>query len=521
MLRLEPMRPVDPLASGSGAGQLKLVALVGALLMVGNANAQSLLIRPSLDTRLTYSDNINSASDNEKSDWVAEVAPAIAISREEGPVTGRFRATLRNVVHGSETDRNTSFVALQGNGQIEAVKDRLFVDMDAATSRNNTSGIFGRASQDFLGTDSSNETRQFSIGPRLLFRVGDAQGAASYRLRWFDGGGALLRRTVGNSQIDLSDPTAFGRSGWGLSYGRTDTRYYEGVRNDLTEEIARATLFLNLSAKLRLHGNVGYESNDYSFTEEKGTTAGAGFEWHPTPRTLVAGDAEDRFFGRSYSLKLSHRRPLSAWDFSFSRSITSSLDTNGSVFNDPAFRSLYDGLAAAIPDPLQREAFVRLLLGYPAPSARSSLVTNSFFVSRTLRGSFSLIGARNIMTFSLQRSDNSRLGDPLVSDIRDDGGQDDFAEFNKIESDSATLSLNHRLSSRTSLNASLTKSRSSGARSRRDGRDAETRRTILSVGLSRQLGAYTNGALTYRHQRADGTADFTENVLTASLGMQF
>ena len=517
MLRLEPMRPVESLGLAKTCpAQFKALAVVSALLAVGNAGAQSLLVQPSVTTQLTYSDNVNASSDGEKGDWVAEIAPSIALSQLEGRFTGHLHAALRNVIHARETDRNTSFVALDGNGQFEAVANRLFIDIAAATSRNNTSGIFGRASQDFLATESSDETRQFSIGPRLQFRVGDARGTASHEQTWFDGGGALVRRNVGESQVGLSDPTAFGRFGWGASYVRTDTSYDDTVSNDVTEEISRATLYLNVSPKLQLRGTVGYESNDYSAgAVDKGSIAGGGFTWHPTPRTLVAADAEDRFFGSSYNVQLSHRRPLSAWDFSFSRNITSSLDTEGDLLADPAFRRLYDNplLGLFFPDPVERFNAVRASNPEWLSGNARGFVTNNYFVSRTLSGSYSLIGKRNVLTFSLQRSDNSRLGDPLVADIRDD-----FAAFDDVETDSATVSLNRRLTSKTSLNASFTKARSSGSTSNED---VETRRTLLSVGVTRRLGAYTNAALTYRHQRADGATDFTENVLTASLGMQF
>lgn len=514
MLRLEPMRSVEPPAAVQ-ADRLKVIALAGALMAIGNVSAQSLQIHPSIYTRMTYSDNINASSDNERSDWVAEISPSIMMMREEGRFTGRLQASLRNVIHAREGDRDTSFVALDGNGQLEAITNRLFIDMDAATSRNNTTGFSGRSSQDFLSTDSSDETRQFSIGPRLLFRVGDAQGAASHQRTWFDGGGSLLQRNVGNSQINLSDPSAFGRFGWGLSYGRTDTSYDDGATNDVTEEISRATLYLNVSRKLRLHGLVGYERNDYSLQEERGRIAGGGFDWHPTERTLIAGNAEDRFFGRSYSLQINHRRPRSVWDVSWSRDVTSSLDTQSGFFNDPTFRQLYDDplIELIFPDPVDRFNAVRGSRQEWSGANALGFVTNNYFVSRTLRGSFSVIGARNVLTLALQRSDNSRLGNPVVIDPRDD-----FAEFDKVESDSAILSLNHRLTTNASLNASLTRSRATGSGI---DEDDETRRTLLSIGISRRLGAYTNAALTYRHQRADGSTDFTENVLTASLGMQF
>ena len=513
-----PKRPPDVSISSSvpaaRASGMKLIALAAALTMAGAANAQVLGVHPSINSRLTYSDNINVSDGEKEGDWVAEVTPGIVVSRDKGRITGNLDARLRSVHYGKSSERNTTFLAMQGRGQVEAVEDTLFLEAGATVSRNNRSALTGRASRDELGTDKANETRTFFRGPRLNFRLGHGtEGVARYVRTWFDGGGATLGRTVGDTHLRLSDPIAFGRFGWGFDYARSDTTYNDLADDEVSEETIRAILFLTVSEQFRLRGIVGRESNDFAVRSgESGTIVGAGFDWKPTPRTTVSGEVEDRIFGRGYNLEFSHRRPLSAWQLQASRNITSSVGTDGSVFDDPAFRSLYDSLAGEIPDPIEREDFVRQQLGYPAPGVRDAFVTNNHFVARTLRGSVSLIGARNVLTLSLQQADRSRLGTPLVSDSRDD-----FATFDTIKTRSATISLSHRLSPRTSVNTSLLRSRATGS----GGSSAETRRTLFLVGLSTRLGIRTSAGLGYRHQRAAGTTDFTENIVTASLGMQF
>ena len=503
----------EPRVLREGRAGMKLLALAGAVIVVGNANAQVFTVRPSIYSRLTYSDNA-SATEGGGGDWVAEIAPGIAVARDRGRVTGSLDARLRSIMHGNDSERDSTFVAMQGQGQVEAVEDVLFVDMSASISRNNTSDLRGRATQDFLSTDSANETRVFSLGPRLHFRRGAGpQGVASYRMNWLDGGGGILSRTVANTRGQLSDPQAFGRVGWSLDYSRADTRYDEVANSEVTEEVVRATMFLRVSPEFRLRAIAGHESNEYSVRSgESGTITGAGFDWNPTPRTALSATAEDRIFGRGYYLNFNHRRPLSWWDVTYSRDISSSLQTNGSVFDDPAFRSLFDALADEIPDLFEREVLVRQQLGYPALGVRDTFVTNNYFLARTLRGSVSLLGARNVLTFSLQRTERSRLGDPFVSDPRDD-----LAVFDAVTTRSATVSLSHSLSPAASLNTSLVRSYAEG----RGADDAETRRTTFSLGLSTRLGRRTAGSLTYRHQRATGASDFRENILTASLGMQF
>ena len=508
----------DPSVSAASARRIGFLALAGTVVMAGSAEAQGFIVRPSLSATLTYTDNVEASKDGHE-DWIAELSPAIAVSRGQGRITGSLNTRLRSVMHARDSDRDATFVALDGRGQVEAVEDVLFVDMAASMSRNNTSELNGRASDDFIATDKANETRMLSLGPRLHFRLGGgAQGVVSYLATRLEGGGATVGRTIGAVRANLVDTHAFGRVGWDLDYRRSDTSYDDGSeitdsRSKAYDETARARMLLTVSPQLRLGVIAGYESNDYANRSgESSTVTGYGFEWVPTPRTTIVGQTEDRVFGRSYNLAFSHRRPLSSWNFSYARDISSSGTSASGVLDDPAFRSLYESLEAEIPDPFERENFVRQQLGYPTIGARDPFVTNNYFVARTLRGSMSLIGARNVLTFTLRRTDRSRLGDPLVSDPRDD-----LATFATVKTRAATISLSHNLSPRASINTSLLRSKSTGS----GGGSAETTRTVLSLGLNTRLGAQTNAVVTYRHQRADGSSEFIENVLTASLNMQF
>jgi len=528
-------RPERQHATRAASG-VRLLALAGAMALMGAASAQitrsdpyataqtagdepsaspqALRIEPSATARLTFTDNVGAAARNEKSDWIAEVAPAIAVSRESGRFSGDLRAQLRNIAYASESDRNTSFLSLFGRGQIEAVDQLLFVDMDASVSRNSRSDLFGRASGDFLSDDSDDETRLFSIGPRLEFGFGgDGRATVRYLSRWFDGGVEADRRRVGEWRASASDPTGFGRFGWGLDYTRSDTRYDDLADSQVYQETARATLFATVSPQLRLRAIAGRESTDYAVRSgESGTIKGGGVDWNPTDRTVISATVEDRIFGRGYDVSFRHRRPLSSWELSYSRDISSSLETFGSVFDDPLFRALYDGFAEAIPDPFQREAFVRELLGLTTPGLRESFVTKAYFLDRRLRAGVSLIGARNVLALSLLSSDRERLDTVNVIDPNDD-----FAVFDRVRTNSATLTFDHRLSGLTGLNASLLRSRSKGSGTTR----GDTRRSVLSVGLNTRLSPRSSGGLTYRHQRADGVTEFIENVLTASLSIRF
>lgn len=501
-------------------GAVRLLVLVVGAIGAGGTLAQTVTVTPSVQTRLTWTDNVGASSDKE-SDWIAELAPGINISRQSGRVSGLLNAQLRNVGYANDTGRNTSYLALQGSGQVEAIENLFFVDVDANISRSNLSAFSGRSGNDDLNVDEDNETRSWSIGPRLEFRLGaSTQGSIRYLSRWLQSGGnAISNQRFDEWAAQASSPTATRVFGWGLDFRRSSTEYDDSISRNVTEEIGRATLFINVTPQFRLRAIGGHESNDYANSSgESGTIYGGGVDWNPTERTAFSGTMEERVFGTGYDLSFKHRAARSTWDLSYVKDFSSSAQTlGGGIYQDPLFLTFFNdpNLVAALPDSAQREAFVRLLLGYPATGGTGAIVSNAQQLSETFRAGFSVIGVRNTLSFSLQQSDSSRL-----SDISGLSAQDDFALSDTVKTTSATVSLSHKLSGTSSLNTAVTRSRSEGA----SGTGLDTKRLFATVGLTTKIGPKTNAGLTYRYQRSDGSnagSDFTENAITANLGMTF
>ncbi|MBR0568562.1 TIGR03016 family PEP-CTERM system-associated outer membrane protein [Azoarcus sp. L1K30] len=498
----------------------RLLAIVLGVAGSCGAFAQGVVLTPSLQTQLTWTDNVDASSAKE-SDWIAEVSPGLALSRDSGRFSGTLNARLRNVMYASDASRNTSYVDLQGQGEIEAAENMLFVELAANISRNNLSSFSGRSGNDNLSVAATNETRTWSLGPRLEFRLGDnARGTVRYRSTWLSSGSSQVSdQRQGLLTAQLSDPAAGSLLGWGLDYSQNTSEYDDSTTRNVTQETARATLYMNVTPQFRMRAIGGHESNDYASAQrEGGSIYGGGFDWNPTERTSISGTTEERIFGRGYNFSLKHRAQRSTWDLSYVRDISSSLQTlSGGIFQDPLFLAFYNdpAMIAALPDSAQREAFVRLLLGYPATGGTGEVVSNAHFLSKSLRGAFSLIGVRNSFSMSFMRTDRARL-----SSLTGLSAQDDFALSDTVKTSSVTLSFNHKLSGTSSLNTAVTRSRSQGA----SGTGLDTRRTTATVGVTTQLGARTNAGLAYRYQRSDGSSalsDFTENAVTASLGMTF
>lgn len=512
------MRP-EPLLRNSPhvrpARMLRCLVLALASCAVLPASAQQVRIEPFVSGSLTWTDNVDADSSGGGSGLIAEIAPGISIARESGRIQGRLNASLRNQVSLSGNKGDTTFLSLLGRGEVEAVEDLFFIDVEASISRDNNSVFGGRSRGDTLSTDSEDEIRTFGLAPRLELRFGDTAAMLAYRARWLDSGGELGSQRVGQWLANADNATAFGYFGWGANYSRTDTDYGSSGTTDVSQEEARGILYANVSPQLRLAMIAGYESNDYAVRRgESGSITGVGFDWRPNERTIVSGVSEKRIFGRGYDFQIKHRRARSSWELGWSRDISSSLQTFDSLLNLPGLSSRYGGLLSGELDPVIREQLERELqaLGVTIAELNETVVSNSYFLDRRLNAGFSLIGVRNVLSVSLYRSDRERLGETGFVTV-----QDDFSIYERIREKSALVSLSHRLSAASAITATLVRSNARGE----GGSAAETRRTLFSLGLTTRLGPRTTAGLSYRYQKSSGSDDFTENAIIANVAMRF
>lgn len=487
------------------------LALISALILSFSAvtvQAQTVRIQPTLDSRLTWTDNVDTEEDG-KQDWIAEISPGVSISRESGRFSGSLNMRLRNTLHAEQTEDNGTFLALSGRGTIEAIEEAFFVDLGASISRDNRSAFRGRFDGDTLDTNKNNETRLFSVGPRFGFRFGESgQGSMGYQQRWLTGGSNTLGdRETGTWRVGLSDPVGLRLFGWGLDYVRTETTYDENATRDVTEEIGRATLFINIDPQFRLRAIGGYESNDYSSAQgEDGPIWGVGFDWYPTERTAISATGEDRIFGTGYDVSVQHRMARSVWSLSARRDISSSLDELGETY-------LFSPQNVADILELIGKGDQKGLQDYLDGLTPTSIRTNRYFVSRSIRGAFTLVGVRNSVSFSVSQIDRSQLATLGYSGLIND----EFDTFDRVKTRAAMLSLDHRLSGFSTLRLAAQRSKSHGY----GDENRETTRTRYTLGVTRSLSPKASGSLTYRHVKSDGSDSYTENAVTAVLGMRF
>ena len=473
--------------------------------------------------RETLTDNVGageggtgSSGDDADSDLITELNVGAHANLQEGHLQGQFSIGARSQTYLEDNSRNTSFIVADGNGVAELIDKLLFVDLGGSVKRENTSA-FGRTSvDDSLDTGNRSIVRRFFVMPRAQFRIGsEIQANASYRRDWTSGSDAIDgTRRSSSATLGLANPLAYGPFGWNLSYVRDKTED-DARTGSADQRNIRATLSYRASSQLMLRLIWGHESNDYETgTDQSNTIRGAGFDWSLSPRTQVNVTVEKRFFGTGFDYNIAYSRPLSSFQVRYSRDLSSVEDSQLLSLEEIAFRDFFTSLESSIPDAAERELVSRSLAqSIPnGDSVFANFVTSSFSVSRRLQLSASLVGARNVLSIGLTRSDSERLGS---SEGLSAG--DDFSRFSDIETQSISVSLSHRVSGRSSLSAGFSANKSEGS----GGSSEDVTRRSLTLAYNTRIGSRTNGAISVRRQRSTGTTEFTENALVASLSMNF
>jgi uncharacterized protein (PEP-CTERM system associated) len=211
--------------------------------------------------------------------------------------------------------------------------------------------------------------------------------------------------------------------------------------------------------------------------------------WRPTERTTVDAAYEHRFFGASYHLTFDHRTPLTVWNFSASRDLTSYpqllAQFGPNTFVPLALDSLF---ASRIPDPAQRLQFVQQFIqdrGLPLVlTSPFNLYTQQIYLQERASGTVGFIGARNavfLTAYHLRTEPISGAGvvlpplfDLLTNNTQDGGG----------------VVWTHNLAGATTLSTSADYLRTSANAPFTGQTTQSSVRTILSTPLSANTSVY-------------------------------
>ena len=464
--------------------------------------------------RATLTDNANLApSGQEKGDAIISVTPGISAIRQGARLKVNVNYAPTGIVYVEGTNSNRFFNTLSALANLEAVENFFFIDARASISQQFLSP-FGPTPTD-LTTATSNRTNVTTVGVSPYIRGQFGATGLTYLVRndsnWTSASGSGgTTAYYGNTVARLTSAPA--RVSWDLAYNRLNTNYSN--QNGFVNDIYRGRLFWNVDPQFRVYGIGGYETNNYSVTNQSGPIYGGGLEWYPTDRTTVSGFYEQRFFGPSWSANLSHRRPLSFVSLIGYRTLATYPQTTQQLAPGDTATILDSTLVSRFPDPAERQAEVQRLiqtLGLPASlTSPLSFYTQTVFVSQRVTLSLGLTGVRNTVVFAAWTGYSQQV--PATTNVDVQGV---FATASQINQRGVSGNWNHQLTPLTSMNFLASRYQSAS----RQPTGSESTTDWFTLNLTRNLGPKTTGALGLRYTIFDTTvgSNYREAAVFASV----
>lgn len=508
--------------------------LIGLAVLVQSVHAQeergagaakpSWLITPSVAGSLTLTDNARPGQGQKQGDVITSVTPAIRVDGKGGRVSGNLNFSWQQNFYANESRYNNDRMSLAATGKAELVEQWLFMDASANIAQTPNSVFATQTVGNELVNDNRGTTTSYQWSPYIQGFLG---GSIGYELRYRNSQtsgdtGVYATGSGVDSQAwsgRLSGGTPLALLGWSLSAEDQRTRF---AARDTKSNRVLGTLEYRFDPQLKFNASAGQESDNYSnFDLQSRTVSGYGLDWAPTERSKLSIKKERRSFGDGHSFSFEHRTALTAWKLVDSKNAV----VPAQQFTNAPLATAYDLFYALLGnDPLLRDdpvaralATSQLLqgLGIPANSLiYGNIATSQPFIQRQQQASLSLIGANNTVTFTAQRSSNTRIGTGVGLPA------DDFLNSQNIRQSGFSGSWAHKLSPHSSLTLNALTSRSQGDLATQD-----TRLRSLSLLYTTKLGARTTASLGVRQNNFDNsaaaTSDYTENAITGTLSASF
>jgi uncharacterized protein (PEP-CTERM system associated) len=484
-----------------------------------SAQAQSggppaFFVVPTLELRQTFTDNADLDPNGGSADSITEINPTILVSGRGARVSGSLFYSLNGVVYARDSDRSALVNTLNAFGTAEAVEGIVFVDAFANLSQQVISPFGQLPPNPSLPSRNSTQVFNYGISP---YAEGTLGGEVDYLVRLSYAGSKngdvnAAEYTDLSGLARLEGGTRWQRLRWALTaLGRSDE--YTDARRTVNYGAA-ASLIYAVTPYFSLRGNAGVEYQDYATADtQRSTVYGAGFEWQPTDRTLVAANVENRFFGNAWRLRLQHRTPRTVWTFNDTYGVNEvtgvsslNLGTNFELFNQQ--------FASIEPDPILREQLVLDFLranGIPADQqAVAGFLTTNVQLQRSQDLGLALVGRRNTLTFVASQTRTSNL-------IRYLETGEQFQNPTYVRQRGGGVNFSHRLTPTSSIALTLSQQRSAGVDDVFD-----NKQTRAEVNWTTVLGHRTTGGLSARHVAFDSAGrPYTENAVFANLSLRF
>ncbi len=473
---------------------------------------------PSLQLGETVTNNVDLAATGQRSESITQVTASLAVGSRSGRVQGFLNYGLTGNFYARDVSRSSinRQNSLAANFDTELIEGRASVGVSASIGQTAVSAFGAQPGLGGLPSSNVTEYRTLSVTPRLKGHLGPAVEYAA-------GLGHTLNSASRTSAGDSTSTSAFirlgpsspGVVGWSVDFSAQQSDYAAG-RGATVDSRLIGTISRRIDAlDLLVNASAGAEDTDLAGFQRAGYwNYGLGLTWAPSPRTMLAAQLDERFFGHSHSLRLEHRTALTTWTLSDASSLNSSGNGITAAGRGTTFDLYFTQFAAIEPDPAKRTDLVNSYLKANGLAASSGAATGFLRTGQTVvRGQSASVayrGLRAAAVLAINRSVTLPItGAPLPGA--------DFVGTASIVSDNISMNLSHRLTPASSLNLTLSYQHGYGDRPEQDSDQREFR-------LQYALGLTDRSNLTCGARRAvykRYRASYNESAAFATYGYRF
>jgi uncharacterized protein (PEP-CTERM system associated) len=487
------------------------------------AQAADWKLSAGLTAKETYTDNARLSATDRKSDLITELTPYFSAQKKGARLEVDFTYRMQNLFYADDSSRSRTYHHLAARSKAELIEDEVFVDATAAISQQITS-LLGPVGAD-TATTAGNLTNvsQITISPYWQHRFGStASGLLRYTHSEVRSGSGVADSSTDGVQLSLTSGSAFRDLNWGLSYTSSAIDYQ--TRPDVRLSTVSGTVGYRILPRLRLYGTAGFDDNNYvALTGRKnsGSFWQFGATWTPTVRTQLDAFTGERYFGKTYGLKLDHRMRRTNWHLGYGRNVT----TFVSQFTVPATLSTAAFLDAlykdSIPDAATRAQFVQALmtlLNLPATVTDPLHVLSQLvYLEKRFDASVAFSTAKTTSVLAFYDLSREALESGTAAGALINAGP--FASTNVVKQRGLNLGIAWRLSPRLTATGNL-----GWTRTRFVALDRTDELKLINLGITRAFSPQLTGSLNLRHQQRDSdvsAAAFRENALIGTVNYQF
>lgn len=500
----------------SRLGPLRLAVALAVLGAAGAAHAQAWRITPSIAFSETYSDNMALVADEiARKGWITDITPGLRIDANGARLKGFLDYRFHEVRYSGARDLDSSQHVLGSAARLEAIEKFLFIDGRADITSQNRTPLQGAVPVNGVsGSDNRIETRTFQVSPNARGSVGDfATYQARYNASYVTTEDDTLPATrVGEFVGRIRNARLSARLGWAVDANLLRAR--NDAIGSLSDDRLRGLLIFGIDPNFNVAAIYGRETTDFEGSRQSENTPGLAFNWQPSPRSLVAGEAMKRFFGTGHLLSASYRTPRTAWRLTSVRdaAVLPEIIPRGAGNTNSLFALVNDLMTPAYGDPAERAEAARQRLEQAGVTTDFPLATGTVssqpVVFESQAASVALLGTRNTVTLRFTRLDQRNALPPppdasplLVEDLRQAGVSATWA---------------YRLTPLTTITGTATGLRTEdlGAVS------ATTRQAQYTLSLTSRLGPHTTASLGVRHNKYDSPlplSAYSENAIVGTL----